>query len=103
MRVLGTRTGIPIKDRNITSLILELQAIHNALWMIPKLEKVFITHLHGDHIFGLPGLWCSRSMGGPTAPLALYGPKGIRQFVEEHDKHCTCAQKPNQDGVPRGP
>lgn len=99
LKFLGTSAGIPTKERNVTSLILDLQGIRNALWMfdcgegtqhqilhspikISKLEKIFITHLHGDHIFGLPGLLCSRSMGGSTDPLTLYGPTGIRQFVE---------------------
>ncbi|MDC9588048.1 ribonuclease Z [Xenorhabdus sp. XENO-10] len=99
LKFLGTSAGIPTKERNVTSLILDLQGTRNALWMfdcgegtqhqilhspikIPKLEKIFITHLHGDHIFGLPGLLCSRSMGGSTDPLTLYGPTGICQFVE---------------------
>ncbi|MCC8380915.1 ribonuclease Z [Xenorhabdus sp. PB30.3] len=99
LKFLGTSAGIPTKERNVTSLILDLQEIRSSLWMfdcgegtqhqilhspikISKLEKIFITHLHGDHIFGLPGLLCSRSMGGSTDPLTLYGPKGICQFVE---------------------
>jgi len=47
-----------------------------------KLDKIFITHLHGDHLFGLPGLLCSRSMAGNIHPLTIYGPSGIREFVE---------------------
>jgi ribonuclease Z len=47
-----------------------------------KLDKIFITHLHGDHLFGLPGLLCSRSMAGNANPLTIYGPAGIREFVE---------------------
>ncbi|CCW29038.1 Ribonuclease BN (fragment) [Xenorhabdus nematophila F1] len=99
LKFLGTSAGIPTKERNVTSLILDLQGIRKALWMfdcgertqnqilhspvkIPKLEKIFITHLHGDHIFGLPGLLCSRSMGASTELLTLYGPTGIRQFME---------------------
>ena len=47
-----------------------------------KLDKIFISHLHGDHLFGLPGLLCSRSMSGIIQPLTIYGPQGIREFVE---------------------
>ncbi|MGP8979874.1 ribonuclease Z, partial [Enterobacter hormaechei] len=35
-----------------------------------------------DHLFGLPGLLCSRSMAGNANPLTIYGPAGIREFVE---------------------
>ena len=38
--------------------------------------------MHGDHIFGLPGLLGSRSFLSGTDPLTIYGPKGIRTFVE---------------------
>jgi ribonuclease Z len=47
-----------------------------------KIERIFISHLHGDHLFGLPGLICSRSMAGSVQPLTLYGPKGIKEYVE---------------------
>lgn len=47
-----------------------------------KLERIFISHLHGDHVFGLPGLLCSRSMAGNPHPLTVYGPKGVREFIE---------------------
>jgi ribonuclease Z len=57
------------------------QFLHTALHP-GKLNKIFITHLHGDHLFGLPGLLCSRSMQGNSLPLTLYGPKGLREFVE---------------------
>src|SRR5690625_442226 len=47
-----------------------------------KVNKIFITHLHGDHIFGLPGFLSSRSFQGGVEPLMIYGPKGIKKFVE---------------------
>ncbi|PLO49797.1 ribonuclease Z [Klebsiella pneumoniae] len=97
---LGTSAGVPTRTRNMTSIILNLQQPTRAeMWLFDcgegtqhqflhtpyhpgKLNKIFITHLHGDHLFGLPGLLCSRSMQGNSLPLTLYGPKGLKEFVE---------------------
>lgn len=45
--------------------------------------KIFASHLHGDHILGLPGLIQSMSLLGRERELEIYGPKGIRDFIEE--------------------
>ncbi|RSK65229.1 ribonuclease BN [Enterobacter huaxiensis] len=97
---LGTSAGVPTRTRNVTAILLDLQhPTRGGLWLFDcgegtqhqllrtvynpgKLDKIFITHLHGDHIFGLPGLLCSRSMAGIAHPLTIYGPKGIAEFVE---------------------
>lgn len=97
---LGTSAGVPSRSRNVSALLLNLQhPTQPALWLFDcgegtqhqlmktpyhpgKIEKIFLTHLHGDHLFGLPGLICSRSMAGITQPLTVYGPKGIREFIE---------------------
>jgi ribonuclease Z len=47
-----------------------------------KKAKVFITHLHGDHVLGLPGLLQTMSLLGRTNKLDIYGPMGIKEFVE---------------------
>ncbi|WP_029684936.1 ribonuclease Z [Tatumella saanichensis] len=94
---LGTSAGVPSLQRNVTAIALSLppggdwlfdcgegtqqQYMRSAL-KPGKLEKIFITHLHGDHIFGLPGLLTSRSMGSLSQPLTIYGPKGIKAFIE---------------------
>lgn len=98
--LLGTSAGVPTRTRNVTAILLDLQhPTRGGLWLFDcgegtqhqllrtvynpgKLDKIFITHLHGDHIFGLPGLLCSRSMAGIAHPLTIYGPKGIAEFVE---------------------
>lgn len=47
-----------------------------------KIEAVFISHLHGDHVFGLPGLLTSYAHYQRTRPLIVIGPVGIREMVE---------------------
>lgn len=96
---LGTNAGVPTLQRNVTSLALRLFEERGVFWMfdcgegtqhqvlrsplrLGKLEKLFITHLHGDHLYGLPGLLSSRGYQGGTSPLTVYGPPGIRTFIE---------------------
>jgi ribonuclease Z len=95
---LGTGAGIPAKTRNVTSIALQLLEERKAVWLFDcgeatqhqilhtsikprRIEKIFITHLHGDHIYGLPGLISSRSFQGGEDILTIYGPKGIEEFV----------------------
>ncbi len=96
----GTSAGLPTKERNTQAIALNLEPYSNAIWLfdvgeatqhqilnhsikLGKVDHIFITHLHGDHIFGLPGLLTSRSFqGGEHKPLTIIGPKGIQQFVE---------------------
>lgn len=96
---LGTGAGIPSKERNVSAIALDLLQEENEIWLFDcgeatqhqilhttikprKINKIFITHLHGDHIFGLPGFISSRSFQGGEDPLTVYGPKGIKAFVE---------------------
>ena len=96
---LGTGAGVPSKERNVTAIALSLLQENNSVWLFDcgeatqhqilytsikprKINKIFITHLHGDHIFGLPGFLSSRSFQGGEDPLYLYGPPGTQLFVE---------------------
>lgn len=98
LEFLGTGAGAPAKQRNVSSLALKLLAERNEVWLFDvgeatqhqilrtsirprKINKIFITHLHGDHLFGLPGFLSSRSNQGGEAPLTIYGPKGVADFV----------------------
>jgi ribonuclease Z len=96
---LGTGAGMPAKLRNVTSIALKLLEERGAIWLFDageatqhqilhtslkprRIEKIFITHLHGDHIYGLPGLLSSRSFQGGESEVTVYGPKGIKQYLE---------------------
>lgn len=96
---LGTGAGRPAKNRNVTSLIIQFGQPQHDIWMfdcgegsqhqlmhtsykLNRISRIFITHLHGDHIFGLPGLLSSRAFQGGLQPVALYGPKGLRLWLE---------------------
>jgi ribonuclease Z len=47
-----------------------------------KLSRIFISHFHGDHFYGLIGLLTSLQMGGRQKALNIYGPEGTRQYLE---------------------
>lgn len=48
-----------------------------------KVEAIFISHLHGDHVYGLPGLVTSLILMGRKEPLTIVGPKGIKKMLEQ--------------------
>lgn len=47
-----------------------------------QVSRIFLTHYHGDHCYGVPGLLKTMALNERTAPLALYGPKGLRRMVD---------------------
>lgn len=99
IQFLGTSAGQPSKSRNVSCTALKLLDELNEVWLFDvgeatqhqilktnirprKVTRIFISHTHGDHIFGLPGFLSSRSFQGDGGPLTIYGPAGIEQFVQ---------------------
>ncbi|MCS4485487.1 ribonuclease Z [Staphylococcus americanisciuri] len=96
----GTSAGLPTKDRHTQSIALKLEPYQTNIWLfdvgeatqhqilhhtikLGKVSHIFITHMHGDHVYGLPGVLTSRSFqGGEGKALTIVGPKGIKAFVE---------------------
>ncbi|SMO77710.1 ribonuclease Z [Melghirimyces algeriensis] len=96
---LGTGAGVPSKDRNVSSIALRWTESGGDTWLfdcgeatqhrilhssvrLSRISRIWITHLHGDHIFGLPGLLGSRSFQDAKRPLTLYGPEGLEKFIQ---------------------
>lgn len=98
MRVipLGTSSGKPTLKRNVSALAVAREAewllfdcgegtqmqITRAGLSPSRLSAVFITHLHGDHFNGLPGLLSTMGLDRRTRGLGLTGPHGIREYLD---------------------
>ena len=93
---LGTAGSWPTKERNASSLALEVgrelvlldcgegtqrQLFHSSRSFM-RVRRIFLTHFHGDHFLGLPGLIQSMGLNHRTEPLDLYGPPDSREILE---------------------
>lgn len=52
-----------------------------------RLERIFLSHLHGDHLFGIFGLLSTLSMSGRTEPLHIYAPQGFQEILDFFQAH----------------
>ncbi len=94
--LLGCGAALPAFDRMPSAQILNC---HEQLFLIDcgegtqfqlarykvrksRIHHIFISHLHGDHVFGLPGLITSYNLLGRTDPLYIYAPTGIRELLD---------------------
>lgn len=96
LTILGSSGAVPFKDRYMTAHVLN---VREQLFLIDcgegtqmrmtqhqvrrgKINHIFISHLHGDHIFGLPGLITSFSLNRRKKPLHIYSPKGLSSILK---------------------
>lgn len=93
---LGTAGSVPTPNRSLTSIILKRQneqimfdcgegtqrQILIAQTGFHKKMKILISHLHGDHVLGLPGLLQTMNLMGRKKKIEVFGPTGIKQFLD---------------------
>ena len=95
---LGTSSGVPTLSRNVSAMVLKPPQ-RSELWLfdcgegtqhqfiksnlkLSQIKKIFITHMHGDHIYGLPGLLASIGLAGSSSGIDLYGPAPLKNFID---------------------
>ena len=97
---LGTSNAIPTSKRSHTAILLQYKnenilidcgegaqrQFKIAKLSSSKLTKILLTHWHGDHVLGLPGLFQTLHMDDYQKTLEIYGPKRTEQFIEELKK-----------------
>jgi ribonuclease Z len=94
--VLGSGSALPTTTRNPSAQLIKSNSYYYLIdcgegtqlrlrdLKIPfnRITHIFISHLHGDHIYGLPGLISTFSLLGRTNDLKIFGPKGIKEFIQ---------------------
>jgi ribonuclease Z len=100
---LGTSSGVPTRSRNVSSIALRLPQ-RAEMWLFDcgegtqhqflrsdlktsQLRRIFITHQHGDHIFGLMGLLASSGLAGSAQDVDIYGPSGLVEYLRACSKY----------------
>ena len=95
LTILGCHSATPQENKNPTAQLLEINGhrllidcgegtqvqLRKAKVSFVHIKHIFISHLHGDHFYGLPGLVSSFRLLGRVAPLHIYGPKGIKEAL----------------------
>ena len=103
LTLLGTSSGAPTRQRNVSATAVQPergrhwvlvdcgeatqhQLLHTRLSPL-QLQAILITHVHGDHCYGLPGLLASCQLNGRTAPLTLVGPMAVWRYLQAVIEH----------------
>jgi len=96
LTLLGTGASLPSKRRGLPSLVIRKdgeyilcdcsegtqQRIMHANIPPSRIHTMLISHLHGDHIFGIPGFITSQQMASRSNPLRIIGPTGLQKYLQ---------------------
>lgn len=94
--ILGVNSAIPTLDKNPTAQIVRHEEKHYLIdcgegtqvrfikygFKPHKIDQIFISHLHGDHFYGLVGLLTSMGLTGRTKPMEIFSPKGLEEIFQ---------------------
>jgi len=100
LTILGSSSALPTSKRFPTAHLLQVDErfflidcgegaqvqLRKFGYNPARIHHIFISHLHGDHVFGLFGLISTLGMMGRTMPLHLYGPEKLEEMINEHLK-----------------
>lgn len=95
LTILGYNSALPTANSHPSAQVLNISEryflidcgegtqvqLRRAKLKFSKINHVFISHLHGDHVFGLIGLLSSFQLLGRDKPITIHGPKGIEEFI----------------------
>lgn len=101
LTILGCNSALPTSERNPTAQVLEVRErfflidcgegtqvqIRKNRIRLGKINHVFISHLHGDHFFGLFGLISTYSLLNRNTPLTIYSPPGLKALLMPVFRH----------------
>ncbi len=96
LTILGTNAALPVIGRSPSAQVLQVQhrrflidcgegtqlRLLEAGISHARLDQIFISHLHGDHVFGLIGLLSSWQLGGRRRPLDIFAPEGLQAMLD---------------------
>ena len=99
---LGTGASVPSRDKSLPCVAVKQgrsitlfdcgegsqRQLMISSFSFMKVDRIFISHLHGDHILGLPGLLQTMGMSGRRKPVSLYGPEGLGKALNSMMDAC---------------
>ncbi len=102
VRILGNGSGGPFQGRHYSAQLVHnrrhyflvdcgegtQEQLHRYRLPVDRIQQIFITHLHGDHVFGLFGLLTSYSLKNRERPMQLYSPPGLSALIGDVARHC---------------